>query len=224
MTNEIIFLIQVVLVIGFSIGAARMGQNALVALVALHGVLANLFVVKQMELLGLTVTCSDVFAVGSIMGLNLMQEYFGKEAAKKAIGISFFAMIFFVLVSQIHLWYLPASIDHTHPAFSEILSHNPRIVFASIAVFYLVQKFDVAFFGFLKTRFHNTRLALRMGISLTVSQFLDTILFSFAGLYGIAASLFDIIVISFAIKCLVIACSAPMASLARRFMSKEETI
>ena len=134
MGNEIFFLMQILLVIGFSIGAVRIGAPALTALVALNGVLANLFVVKQMELFGLTVTCSDVFAIGSILGLNLLQEHFGKEAAEKAIKISFFSLVFFVLVSQIHLWYAPASADRTHNAFEAILSSAPRIVLASVFV------------------------------------------------------------------------------------------
>ena len=224
MANEIFFLLQVFLVIGFTIGAARIGLNALAALVALEGVLANLFVVKQMELFGLTVTCSDVFAVGSIIGLNLMQEQFGKEAAKKTIGISFFAMAFFVLVSQIHLWYAPSPQDQTHSAFVQILESTPRIVLASILVFFLVQKFDVMFFGWLKALFNGRRLGLRMGASLIVSQFIDTILFSFAGLYGIVASIFDVIVISLAVKCIVIGCSAPLAAFSKRFIRSEESL
>ena len=218
MANEIIFLIQIFLVIGFTVGAARIGQNALAALVALQGVLANLFVVKQMDLFGLTVTCSDVFAVGCIVGLNLMQEYFGKEAAKKTIAISFFAMVFFVLVSQIHLWYAPSPQDQAHSAFVEILESAPRIVLASIFVFFLVQKFDTMFFGWIKNLTNGRHLGLRMGISLLLSQFIDTFLFSFAGLYGIVASLFDVIVVSFAVKCVVIGCSAPLAALSRRFV------
>jgi queuosine precursor transporter len=223
MANEIFFLTQVLVVLGFTIGAARIGQSALTALVSLQGVLANLFVVKQMELFGLQVTCSDVFAVGCIVGLNLMQEHFGKEAAKKTVVISFFSMVFFVLVSQIHLWYAPSPKDMAHPAFSQILTWTPRIVIASIAVFFLVQKIDVLFFGYLKRRFSGRHLWLRMGASLFLSQAIDTVLFSFAGLYGIVAAIFDVILVSFAVKCLVIGCSAPIASLSKRFMAERDS-
>jgi queuosine precursor transporter len=222
MANEIFFIIQIFLVIGFTMVAARIGQHALGALIALQGVLANLFVVKQMELFGLTVTCSDVFAVGCIVGLNLMQEHFGKEAAKKTIAISFFAMVFFVLVSQIHLWYAPATQDQAHQAFLQVLGAAPRIVLASILVFFLVQKLDVMFFGYLKTLTGGRYLAIRMGASLLLSQWIDTVFFSFAGLYGIVANLFDVIVVSFAVKCIVIGCSAPLAAFSRRFMTPRD--
>jgi uncharacterized integral membrane protein (TIGR00697 family) len=223
MSNEIFFFIQVFLCVGFTLGAARMGPLALASLIALNGVLANLFVVKQMELFHLQVTCSDVFAVGSIIGLNLMQEHFGKEAAKKVIWVSFFIMFFFVLVSQIHIGYAPADQDSTHAAFLRILSSTPRLVFASIGVYFLVQQLDVIIFGWLKKMFRDKHLGTRMGISLIFSQLIDTILFTFAGLYGIVASLFDVMILSFAIKCLVILCSAPLASLGRRWIKKEES-
>jgi uncharacterized integral membrane protein (TIGR00697 family) len=222
MSNEIFFLTQVLIVIGFTIGAARIGQSALAALVSLQGILANLFVVKQMELFGLTVTCSDVFAVGCIVGLNLMQEHFGFGAAKKTIAISFFSMVFFVLVSQIHLWYAPSPQDAAHPAFAKVLTATPRIVFASIAVFFLVQKIDLLFFGYLKRKLGGRHLALRMGATLLLSQGIDTVLFSFAGLYGIVAALFDVILVSFAVKCLVIGCSAPLAALSKRFIVERD--
>jgi uncharacterized integral membrane protein (TIGR00697 family) len=219
--NEIFFLIQTLIVVCFAIFSARVGQHALTMLISINAVLANLFVVKQMELFGLTVTCSDVFAVGSIVALNLLQERFGKEAAKKTVQISFLCLLFFVFVSQIHLLYSPSLQDTAHGAFVQILKLTPRIVFASFAVFYLVQKFDVFFFGYLKALFNGKHLGVRMGLSLFTSQFLDTILFSFLGLYGIVTSIFDVILMSFAIKCIVIACSAPMATFAKRFFKKE---
>ncbi|MBI5272782.1 MAG: queuosine precursor transporter [Chlamydiia bacterium] len=216
MLNEIFFFIQILLVIGFSVGAVRLGSQALVALVALNGVLANLFVVKQMDLFGLTVTCSDVFAVGSILGLNLLQEYFGKEAAQRAVKISFFSLLFFVAVSQIHLWYVPASTDQAHSAFAAILVSTPRIVAASVFVYFLVQKLDVSLFGWMKRRFEGRLLVFRMGISLVLTQFIDTVLFSFLGLYGIVSSMMAVIGVSFIVKCCVIFCSAPLAALSRR--------
>lgn len=220
MINEIFFLAQIILVVGFSLGAVRLGAHALIALIALQGVLANLFVVKQMSLFGLVVTCSDVFAIGSILGLNLLQEHFGKKEAQKAIQISFITLVFFVFVSQIHLLYAPASVDRTHEAFVSILESAPRIVLASIFVYYLVQKIDVALFGRLKGWFGGRRLGLRMGISLVFTQWIDTVLFSFLGLFGLVESIFSVIAVSFAVKCLVIGMSAPLVALSRRFSVK----
>lgn len=216
--NEILFFTHVLIVVGFALAAVRIGQNALIAFIVLQAILANLFVVKQMDLLGFTVTCSDVFAVGGILGLNLLQEYFGKEAALKAIKISFFYMVFFIVMAQFHLWYIPSAGDAAHGAFSLILAATPRIVLASLVVYFLVQKLDVLLFGWLRKIFNGAQVGLRIGISLVITQFIDTILFSFLGLYGLVSSIFDVIFMSFAIKCLIIFCSTPFISFSKRWV------
>jgi queuosine precursor transporter len=214
--NEFLFLFHSFVAVTFVVISLRMGKSALLALTALQGVLANLFVVKQISLFGFAVTCSDVYAVSGILSLNLIQEYFGKEIAKQAVRISLLTLLFFAFMSQIHLCYLPTTLDSTHSSFQVIFSASPRIIFASILTFYLVQQFDIRFFGFLKGK-----LAVRMAISLFFSQLFDTVLFSFLGLYGLVESLLDIILVSFLIKCIIIGISSPFVAFSRRFVKDE---
>jgi uncharacterized integral membrane protein (TIGR00697 family) len=215
--NEITFFIHVLLIIIFLLFAVRLGKNALVALIAMCGVLANLFVVKQMQLFSLTVTCSDVFAVGCIWGLNLLQEYFGKDIAKKTVHITFFALIFFAVMAKMHLIYIPSVVDGTHDSFVNIFSSTPRIVIASLSVFYLVQRIDVHLFSFLSKKFKKKKLFLRMITSLCITQLLDTILFSFFGLYGIISSMLHVVIVSYMIKVIVIITSAAFGAFAKQF-------
>ena len=44
---------------------------------------------KQITLFGLNATASDIFAIGSLLGLNLLREIYGITEAKKAIGDEF---------------------------------------------------------------------------------------------------------------------------------------
>ena len=218
--NETLFLFHVILVMGFGFAALRMGKSALTSWIALQAVLANLFVLKQICFFGFHVTCSDVFAIGSIFGLNLLREYFGKEAANKALWASFFAMLFFVVMAQIHLIYLPSPFDTAHASFNAILSPSPRLLAASIAVFFVVQQIDLRLFGWLKERCAGVPLVFRNGVSLATTQFLDTFLFSILGLWGLVAHFFDIIAISFLIKLLVIALMSPLVHFSKRFIPK----
>lgn len=216
--NELLFFLHVALVIGFVFGALRFGAQGLIALIALQAVLANLFVIKQMSLFGFSVTCSDVFAVGSILGLNLLQEHFGKEMAQKAVKISFLSLAFFFVMTQVHLFYQPTSADQSQAAFLSIFSSTFRIVAASIGVYWVVQKLDVVLYGWLKQFFKGRQLLVRLGLSLLVMQLLDTVLFSFFGLYGLVESLFDIIVVSYAVKCLVILLGSPLAAFSKKMV------
>ena len=217
--NEILFFFHILVVISFVFLALRLGKGALIALIALQGVFANLFVIKQMTLFEFSVTCSDVFAIGAILSLNLLQEYFGKETAKQAVKISFLSLLFFVVLSQVHLLYTPNQSDTTQSAFETILSHSVRIVFASLATFFIVQQFDVRFFGWFKGK-----LLIRVATSLVCSQLLDTILFSLFGLYGIVESVIDIMIVSFFIKCMIIFTSSPFVAFSKRFVRHEVSV
>jgi uncharacterized integral membrane protein (TIGR00697 family) len=214
MSNEILFFTHIFVCVGLVIWAWRAGKNALIALIVLQAVFANLFVVKQMSLFGFSVTCSDVFAIGGILGLNLLQERYGRAEANAAVKASFLGLVFFMLMSKIHLLYAPLPADTTQHAFQEILSHTTRITIASVGVYWVVQKLDVRLFAFLKTRFSS--LPFRIGVSLILTQFLDTVLFSIFGLYGIVDSLFDVIFLSFLVKCIIIFCCTLFTSFAKR--------
>jgi uncharacterized integral membrane protein (TIGR00697 family) len=201
--------------VGFLFAAVKRGSVALNVFIALQAVLANLFVVKQMTFFGLNVTCSDVYAIGSLLALNVLQEFFGKEAAKKAIGLSFLTSVFFVIMAKIHLFYIPSISDETQGAFAQIFASTPRIVSASLGVYWIVQQWDYRFFSWLQTKIHP--LPIRLGISLLVSQTLDTILFSFFGLYGIVSSLSGIILISLLTKWLAIVFSVPFSTFLKNY-------
>lgn len=211
--NEIIFFAQIFAVIAFALGALRLGKEALTAGAALQAVLANLLVLKQIDLFSLTVTCSDVFAIGCMASLNLLQEYFGKEASKRALWICFFSMFFFMMMSQIHLLYIPSALDTSQNAFMTLFSTTPRILFASLLVFFITQQIDLRFFSLLK----NISLGFRSVLSLVSSQFLDTLFFTFIGLYGIIAHPWDVVFFSFAIKLLIIFSITPFVAWTKRW-------
>jgi queuosine precursor transporter len=204
--NTGLFFIHLLIVGGFTLGAIRKGREALISWIALQAILANLFVVKQISLFGFEVTPSDAFAVGSLLGLNSLQRAFGQESAKKAIWITFYSMAFFAIASQIHLLYKPSSHDTSHASFVTVLSHSPRLLIASLLTFFIAQRVDLWMFGKLRTE----HFSLANLFSLLVSQFLDTLLFSFLGLYGLVASLFDIILVSYLLKVVTILLLTPL--------------
>lgn len=215
--NEIIFISHILFVIIATLGALRKGKDALISLIALQAVMANLFVVKQMTLFGLNVTCSDVYSVGGILGLNLLNEYHGKEAAKNTVWVSFAAMLFFGIMSQMHLAYMPSLNDSSQIHFLKLLSSAPRILIASFIAYFISSRFDVWYYSMLKNSFVSN-IAIRSGMSLMMSQMLDTALFSFLGLYGIVGSIMDIMILSYIIKLVVIGITTPFSALSKKIL------
>lgn len=213
--NEILFFLEILLLLRSTFWVFRLGNSALSCWVVVQALIANLFVLKQINLFGFDVTASDVFAIGSLLGLNFLQEYFGKKEAAKTTWICFFFMAFFAVVSQFHLLYEPNSFDSSHAAFESILSISPRLFVASMGTFFIVQRIDIYLFAFLRQLLPNVSFAVRAGISLVITQFIDTFLFSFAGLYGVVASVFDIILFSYLIKLIVVFCFTTCVRIAK---------
>lgn len=221
--NEALFFGQIAVVIAFGCIALRMGKSALTAWICLQAVLANLFVLKQISLFHFHITCSDVFAIGGVFGINLLREYVSKDAAKKALWSCFFIMLFFVLMAKLHLLYQPSLHDTTQGSFEAILSSSPRLLCASLIAFFVAQSIDLGLFNLLKERCPSISLSVRNGISLVSAELIDTLLFSVLGLWGLVANLTDILLLSFFIKLILIACMSPLIHLAKRFVNEESS-
>jgi queuosine precursor transporter len=217
MLNEFIFLIHTIFVSSCTLIALYLGRSALIVFICVQSILANSFILKQATLFGLNATCTDVFTISGVLGLNLLQEYYGKEVARKAIWINFFLLIFYTAATQFHLWYLPAPTDSAQPFFELLLHSAPRIVVASLFVFLLVQHFDSWLYGNLKRVWNSKHLVLRNYISVAISQLIDTVLFSYLGLYGLIDNIGNIIIISYIIKLVAIVIATPIVTFSKRF-------
>lgn len=214
--NELFFIFHTIIIALFALGSLALGSYALVAFVCIQCMLANLFVIKQITLFGLTATSADAFTVGATIGLNLLQEYFGREIAKKTIWINFFLLIFYAIVSQIHLIYIPHPTDMTQQYFLPLLQFMPRIVVASFSVYLFTQMIDYYLYGILKKTFQSKYIIFRNYASIAFCQLLDTVLFSYLGLYGIIDNIHEVIVISYLIKLASIIIATPFVGFSRK--------
>lgn len=202
--NELIFILQVVAVVVTVRVGRRFEKEALMVLAVLLAVFANFFVLKQIDLMGWTVTCADAYVVGHLMCLNCLQQEYGKVWAKKTVQLSFAAMVVFALLSQIHLVFIPSEADVAHLHYEALLGIAPRLLLASLVSFYLVQRLDIFMFGQFLNRMPQISWKIRSMISLVISQAVDTLLFTLLGLYGVVENWVAIFWMSFLVKCVVI--------------------
>lgn len=210
MNNELLFLLQIIAVSSAVLGALMLGKEALVACIAFLITLANLFVVKQVTLFGLQVTVTDAYIVGAVLGFNLLQEYFGKDIARKTIWISFFMSLVLVVAAQVHLGYTPNEHDFTQASYEKILGFLPRILVASFTAHVVSQYIRLFLYEKAKNLFRNQYFVVRNLSVTVVEQLVDTILFGFIGLYGVVHTVTDVFVLSFAIKMISIVCIVPL--------------
>lgn len=220
MFNHIIFVVHTCIIGLLSILFGTLGKAALTSYVSLLFVLANMFVIKQIQLLGYSVTCADAYIIGVSFGINLLQEVWGQKTSRRAIWISFACSMFYVLMSQFHLWYTPAPYDTTHEHFAILFNNTARIITASFISYLIVQFADTYLYAFVKKKTDGKYFVLRNYLSMFSSQLFDTILFSFLGLYGIAHNITHIMVVSYGIKVAAIILSTPFIYYAKKIVKK----
>lgn len=208
--NELVLLFQIVVIACTAAIAVRLGREALVTFTVLQMVLANLFVIKQTMLFGLNATSADAFAVGSLLGFNLIQEFFDRELAKKTIITMFVLLGFYAIMARAHLVYMPSDVDASHRYFVPILSVVPWLVVASMVVHMIAQVIDFVIYGALQKIFKKW-LIMRNYIALICSQVADTLLFTiFLWMLGIITNFWHIVIISFVIKFVITIISTPL--------------
>ena len=142
MTNELVLLFQIVVIAITAVVSLRLGKEALVAFTVIQMVLANLFVIKQTTLFGLHATTADAFAVGSLLGFNLLQEFFDRKIAKKTIITTLVILAFYAIMAQAQLVYIPSAVDRSHQYFVPILSVMPWLAVGSMVVYMIAQIID----------------------------------------------------------------------------------
>jgi uncharacterized integral membrane protein (TIGR00697 family) len=206
---------QVFVICGLSVLTLKLGEKALNSWLCLVAIAMNLFVTKSVDIGNLSVTATDSLAVGYMLGLALIQENFGRHAARQHVLICFIVSVGFALLSSLHLLYEPNEFDVMHGVFVALLRPMPRLLFASLASFLLIQLMDIAVFQWLRTRWEGKCLSLRTGICLTLSQICDTVVFSYLGLWGLVPNLWHVILLSLAVKMCVVVLSTPFVELSK---------
>jgi queuosine precursor transporter len=221
LSNELVLLLHASAIVGLVFLALKLGKSALICFIALCGILANLLVLKQVDLFGLHVTCTDVFMIGQLIGLNVLQEYYNAEDARDAISVTFFAALSSVVLGFLHLAYIPNAFDTTHNFYATIFMPVPRILLASILIDFLSAHIERIVYTKLSILFEKRFFGLRNIITMSISQTFDTVAFSYLGLYGLIESVPHIIISSLIIKGLLIVGMSLLSSGTRAALSKE---
>ncbi|MCH9617060.1 MAG: queuosine precursor transporter [Chlamydiia bacterium] len=212
--NELIFFFHISAILFSVYIFSRFGKVGLTAIFVLQLIFANLFILKQAVLFGLTVTTTDCYTIGSFITLNLLRERFGKEAANKSILIGLFSILFLPLMSFFLLAYTPA-IEGASMSnlYTNLLAPSSRIFFVSVLCMTAFQKLDTLIFAKLRKKvgFQSSML-----IALLITQFLDTLCFTYGALAGVLQNLPSIVIFSYLIKVITIVIMTPATKLLTR--------
>ncbi|MBC8205076.1 queuosine precursor transporter [bacterium] len=209
--NELVFLIKLLAGLTLTLIAFRLGKEWLFALVAVYVVLANIFVTKQIILLGMAATGGNAVYGCVFFATDLLSEHHSKKDAKKAVMIGFFASLILLIMSQLIIVFAPSSEDFVQDGMKTIFTFIPRIIAASMAAYLISQFHDIWAFHFWKKRTKGKYLWLRNNLSTYVSQLIDSIVFvtlAFAGVFSWSV-IWQIIITTYLLKIIVAIIDTP---------------
>lgn len=233
MTNELLLLGSVVFIFGTVLVAFRLfGAMGLYCMSAVAMVLANIEALLLIDAFGLEQTLGNVLFAATFLITDILSECEGKRAANRAVWVGLLVSGFFLLLSQSWLLYVPSPNDVMAPAFAEVFSNTPRLMFASFAVYAVSQFFDVWLYHrwwAMTERLCGDRsrfLWLRNTGSTLVSQLVNTVLFTLLAFWGVydAATIVSICVSSYVIFIATSVLDTPAVYIARRMDQRRRAV
>lgn len=225
MNNEMLLLISFAVIYGGALLAYRLfGKMGLYAVSALATVVANVEVMIVVDAFGLQQTLGNVLFGVTFLITDILSENEGKKDANRAVYMGIFVSLFFLVISQSWLLYTPADADWAMPSFRTLFTNTPRMLFASLSVYAVSQKFDVWLYHTWweltekKCGDSHKFLWLRNNGSTLISQLVNAVLFNFLAFWGMydMSTFISIIVSSYAIYIFTSLLDTPYVYLARR--------
>lgn len=229
--NEILLISSVIFIYGaVLIGYKFFGKTGLYCLSAIATILANIEVVLLINAFGMEQTLGNILFAVTFLITDILSECEGKKAANKAVFVGIFASIFFLILSQSWMLYIPSENDIMMESIKSVFGNTPRMIISSLLVYAVSQFFDVwlyhKWWKFTEKKFGDKRkfLWLRNNGSTLISQILNTALFTFLAFIGTynLETMISIFLSSYVIYIFTSLLDTPILYLSRKIKDKHE--
>lgn len=233
MRNEALLIVTLLVLYGsVLLWFALFGTSGLMGFTVFATIAANIEVLILVQAFGMEMTLGNILFATTFLVTDILSEIAGKKQAQQAVWIGISANVLFVVVSQSWLMYIPSAEDWVTPSMRSIFSNTPRLMLASLAVYAIVQVFDVWLYHKwwdLTQRLSGDRrgyLWVRNNGSTLISQLLNAILytaFAFYGMYDIP-TLVSIVLSSYVIFIFTSLLDTPIVYWARLIHEKKQAL
>jgi len=225
MRNEILLMVSLVLIYSAVVLFYRyFGKAGLYAWTVLATIAANIEVLIMVDAFGMEMTLGNVLFASTFLVTDILSETEGKKYADKAVGIGIAVCVSFIIITQSWFLYIPADSDWASPAIRQVFANTPRLMLVSIAVYAIVQLFDVWAYHKIwnriiaKTGDSRRGLWIRNNCATLISQLMNTVLFTFGAFWGLHSlhTLIDICISSYIIFIVTSLLDTPAVYMARK--------
>ena len=231
MRNEILLIASLALVFGSTLISYRIfGKTGLYIMTAISTIVSNIECLILINAFSMEQTLGNVFFASTFLITDILSENHSEKDANKAVWIGIFTNVFFILISQSWLLYVPAQTDWVMPSIDVVFSNTPRMMISSLVVYATSQFLDVKLYHMwwrlTNKKFGDNQkyLWLRNNGSTLLSQLINTILFTLFAFYGTynLPTLFSIMISSYIIYAVTGLLDTPMVYLARKMKDNDK--
>lgn len=217
--NEILFLFEMIIVFGLILLSKKLfGKNGLFIWIAIASILANIQVTKSINILGISATLGNVLFSSNFLATDILTECYGVKEGKRGVYISLFAIISYIILSQITILFKPNEIDTINSAMEQLFGIAPRVCISSIVMCFIANITDVKLYDILLKKFNGKKMWIRNNVSTIICNCLENFLFVFFAFVGIYPfkELFFIAISTCIIEIIVAICDTPFLYLAKK--------
>ena len=196
------------------------GKMGLYCWIVISVIIANIQVIKTVEIFGFVATLGNIVYGSSFLVTDILNENYGKKAAKKAVYLGFTTIFCVVVLMQLAILFIPHKSDFSQNSLITIFSFMPRIAFASMIAFVLSEFHDVWAYSLLREK--SKKIWFANNLSTIISQLIDTLIFVAIAFWGIfeLPIIIDIFFTTYVFKLIVALLDSPFLYLSKYIFRK----
>lgn len=190
MESELAIAALVILEVCFIGVTAKWGYEWLYGGVIINLLLANTLGMKTISLFGFDTSGGNIFYASALFAALLLVEMYGVTSARRGLFFGVTAFICFLLAAQLVIGMPGAEgAEAVDNAMRQLFDLFSRVSFASLIALLVSLNLAISLYAWMKSRQGDGQLWLRNLITVSVSQFVDSVLFfSIAFLGTVSAS------------------------------------
>ena len=195
-----------------------LGKAGLIGWMGIASILANLLLIKNVDILGISSTLGNVLFASNFLATDMLTENYGYKEAKKGVKFGIFSVIVFMIVTQVALLFTPNSQDVAQGSFELLFGFVPRISIASVAMFALSNIVDIKLYEWLRKKSNGKKMWLRNNLCTILSNGGENFLFyliAFGGIMDIGTILL-VAASATIIEVVVALCDTPFLYLSKK--------
>lgn len=217
--NNILLIVSIIGVFSIMLVVKKfLGKEGLIGWIGIAGILANLILVKSVDLLGISATLGNVLFASNFLATDMLTENYGYLEAKKGVKFGIFGVLFFMIVTQMALLFVPNASDVAQSSFELIFGFIPRISIASVSLFALSNFVDIRLYEFLRKKSNGKKMWLRNNLCTILCNGGENFLFYLIAFGGIMpmSTILSIALSATIIETFIALCDTPFLYLSKK--------